>query len=192
MLAVTDYFYFLLILARCGIMVGTLKHHCYANFQVAIFGLQELLEKCHPLGLFDSIATLAVATSMRELYRLVLIDTPLAPYFSVNLTSEDLDEMNVEIMRNTLYKAYLDDFAEMCKDFGGGTSEVMGDMLAFEVIWFILGYASHRAVSCMAVHGAFKSGMENRMHGCNVALLHGCTAQPRFMYVNMFAKVDRF
>lgn len=92
----------------------------------------ELLEKCHPLGLFDSIATLAVATSMRELYRLVLIDTPLAPYFSVNLTSEDLDEMNVEIMRNTLYKAYLDDFAEMCKDFGGGTSEVMGDMLAFE------------------------------------------------------------
>lgn len=41
----------------------------------------ELLAKCHPLGLFDSIATLAVAANMRELYRLVLVDTPLAPYF---------------------------------------------------------------------------------------------------------------
>ncbi len=77
--------------------------------------LKELLDKCHPLGMFDSIATLAVAQNMRELYRLVLVDTPLAPYFSDNLTYEDLDEMNIEIMRNTLYKAYLDDFAgERC------------------------------------------------------------------------------
>ena len=44
--------------------------------------MADLLAKCHPLGLFDSIATLAVATTMRELYRLVLVDTPLAPYFS--------------------------------------------------------------------------------------------------------------
>ena len=65
---------------------------------------QELLEKCHPLGMFDSIATLAVAANMRELYRLVLVDTPLAPYFAETLSSEDLDEMNIEILRNTLYK----------------------------------------------------------------------------------------
>lgn len=32
--------------------------------------------------MFDSIATLAVAQNMRDLYRLVLVDTPLAPYFS--------------------------------------------------------------------------------------------------------------
>ena len=37
--------------------------------------------------MFDSISTLAVASNMRELYRLVLVDTPLAPYFSSNLTS---------------------------------------------------------------------------------------------------------
>ena len=49
--------------------------------------VQELLDKCHPLGMFDSISTLAVASNMRELYRLVLVDTPLAPYFSSNLTS---------------------------------------------------------------------------------------------------------
>lgn len=67
-------------------------------------GPQDLLAKCHPLGMFDSIATLAVASNMRELYRLVLVDTPLAPYFADTLTSEDLDEMNIEILRNTLYK----------------------------------------------------------------------------------------
>ncbi|CAL5396045.1 unnamed protein product [Camellia sinensis] len=32
--------------------------------------VQELLEKCHPLGMFD------IAQNMRELYRLVLVDTP--------------------------------------------------------------------------------------------------------------------
>lgn len=67
-------------------------------------GVQDLLAKCHPLGMFDSIATLAVASNMRELYRLVLVDTPLASYFAETLTSEDLDEMNIEILRNTLYK----------------------------------------------------------------------------------------
>lgn len=39
----------------------------------------ELLEKCHPLGTFDSMATLCVATSSSELYRMVLVDTPLGP-----------------------------------------------------------------------------------------------------------------
>ena len=58
---------------------------------------QELLEKCNPLGMFDAIASLAVAQNMRDLYRLVLVDTPLAPYFSDNLTHEDLDEMNIEV-----------------------------------------------------------------------------------------------
>eukprot|EP00899_Mesostigma_viride_P005277 jgi/Mesvir1/14750/Mv05393-RA.1 len=101
--------------------------------------VQELLDKCHPLGMFESIATLAVAQNMRELYRLVLVDTPLAPYFSECITSEDLDEMNIEIMRNTLYKAYLDDFNSFCKRMGGATAEIMSDLLAFE--------ADRRAVS---------------------------------------------
>ncbi|THU51952.1 hypothetical protein C4D60_Mb06t36490 [Musa balbisiana] len=94
--------------------------------------VQELLEKCHPLGMFDSIATLAVAQNMRELYRLVLVDTPLAPYFSECITSEDLDDMNIEIMRNTLYKAYLEDFYNFCQKLGGATAEIMSDLLAFE------------------------------------------------------------
>lgn len=35
-------------------------------------------------------------------------------------------------MRNTLYKAYLDDFAAFCNKLGGTTGEVMSDLLAFE------------------------------------------------------------
>ena len=94
--------------------------------------VHELLEKCHPLGMFDSIATVAVAQSMGELYQLVLQDTPLAKYFSQNLSSEDLDELNVEILRNTLYKAYLEDFLQLCQGFGGITAEIMVELLSFE------------------------------------------------------------
>lgn len=94
--------------------------------------MQELLDKCHPLGMFDSIATLAVASNMRELYRLVLVDTPLAPYFSETISSEDLDEMNVEIMRNVLYKAYLADFLKFCEQMGGATGNLMREILHFE------------------------------------------------------------
>ena len=41
--------------------------------------------------------------------------------------------MNIEIMRNTLYKSYLDDFAAFCAKLGGTTGEVMGSLLSFEV-----------------------------------------------------------
>ena len=52
----------------------------------------------------------------------------------VYAAAEDLDEMNIEIMRNTLYKAYLDDFAKFCNKMGGSTAAVMGDLLSFEVV----------------------------------------------------------
>ncbi len=60
---------------------------CIVLCVTAVSVMQELLDKCHPLGMFDSISTLAVASNMRELYRLVLVDTPLAPYFAESLTS---------------------------------------------------------------------------------------------------------
>ena len=47
---------------------------CESHFDVMqSAAVQELLAKCHPLGMFDAIATLAVASNMRELYRLVLV-----------------------------------------------------------------------------------------------------------------------
>ena len=38
---------------------------------------EELISKCHPLGMFDSIKALCVATNARDLFQTVLIDTPL-------------------------------------------------------------------------------------------------------------------
>ncbi|KAJ1649628.1 H(+)-transporting V0 sector ATPase subunit d [Dispira simplex] len=92
----------------------------------------ELLERCHPLGVFDTMPALCVATNVEELYHTVLVDTPLAPYFRECLSAQDLDEMNIEIIRNTLYKAYLEDFYQFCQKLGGVTAEIMKDILQFE------------------------------------------------------------
>ena len=97
---------------------------------------RELLERCHPLGWFETMPVLCVATNIEELYQSVLIETPLAPYFKGSLSSQDLDELNIEIIRNTLYKNYLEDFYRFVNDEpdlrGTPTSEVMSEVLEFE------------------------------------------------------------
>lgn len=55
--------------------------------------------------------------------------------------------MNIEIMRNTLYKAYLDDFSAFCNKLGGTTAEVMGNLLSFEVKLPSLARPSVKAIS---------------------------------------------
>lgn len=97
---------------------------------------RELLERCHPLGWFETMPVLCVATNIEELYNSVLIETPLAPYFKGSLSHQDLDELNIEIVRNTLYKNYLEDFYNFVTTdgelAGTPTSEVMSEMLSFE------------------------------------------------------------
>ena len=46
----------------------------------------------------------------------------------------DLDEMNIEILRNKLYKAYLEDFYGFCEKLGGATADVMCPILAVSVV----------------------------------------------------------
>eukprot|EP00730_Choanoeca_flexa_P014965 TRINITY_DN6738_c0_g1_i2.p1 TRINITY_DN6738_c0_g1~~TRINITY_DN6738_c0_g1_i2.p1 ORF type:complete len:350 (+),score=100.34 TRINITY_DN6738_c0_g1_i2:107-1156(+) len=94
--------------------------------------IAELLPKCHPLGVFPELKTLSIAQTPEELYNSVLVDTPLAPYFLKCVTQADLDELNIEIIRNTLYKEYLEDFHRFCLTLGGATAEVMAPILAFE------------------------------------------------------------
>ncbi|RWS07844.1 V-type proton ATPase subunit d-like protein [Dinothrombium tinctorium] len=95
--------------------------------------LNELINKCHPLGIFDQMAAITVLATATDLYNAILVDTPLAPFFSDCLSGQDLDEMNIEIIRNTLYKSYLENFYSFCKDtIGGTTGEVMCEILAFE------------------------------------------------------------
>ncbi|PWN93192.1 putative vacuolar atp synthase subunit D [Acaromyces ingoldii] len=92
----------------------------------------ELLQRCHPLGVFDTMPALCVATTVEELFHSVLVETPLAPYFRECLSASDLDDLNIEIIRNTLYKAYLEDFAAFCQSLGGSTAESMTKLLSFE------------------------------------------------------------
>jgi len=92
----------------------------------------DLLPRCHPLGIFEQLGGIAVADTPAQLYNAVIVDTPLAPYFIGCISEHDLDELNVEIIRNTLYKAYLEDFYDYCKKLGGVTAEVMCEILAFE------------------------------------------------------------
>ncbi|KAK0271976.1 H(+)-transporting V0 sector ATPase subunit d [Friedmanniomyces endolithicus] len=97
---------------------------------------RELLERCHPLGWFETLPVLCVATNIEELYNSVLIETPLASYFKGSLSHQDLDELNIEIVRNTLYKNYLEDFHRFVNEepgiAGTPTQEVMSEALEFE------------------------------------------------------------
>ena len=93
--------------------------------------LGELLERCHPLGMFKTIGTLTACHNVSEIYQSVLIDTPLGPYIMGSLNEEDFhdEEKNVEIIRNTLFSAYLHDFYNYCQLQGGETANIMGDIL---------------------------------------------------------------
>ena len=93
---------------------------------------EELLERAHPLGWFDTLPALSVTTDIESLYDVVLVDTPLAPYFKECFTVAQISDLQIEIIRNKLYRAYLEDFAQFCKTLPGSTYESMIKMLGFE------------------------------------------------------------
>lgn len=63
----------------------TLRSYAYMIDNVILLTLgtlherdtHELLERCHPLGVFDTMPALCVATNVEELYHSVLVETPL-------------------------------------------------------------------------------------------------------------------
>jgi len=55
-----------------------------------------------------------------------------APYFRNCLAATDLDDLNIEIIRNTVYKAYLEDFYNFVTTLGDPTADVMHRILSFE------------------------------------------------------------
>jgi len=93
---------------------------------------EELKDKCHPLGLFDAMESITVEYNTADLYNNVLVDTPLGPYLQGALAIQDLDEKHIEEIRNTLYKAYLEDFDDFCKSLGTATHSIMHNLLGFE------------------------------------------------------------
>uniref|UniRef100_A0A182N9S4 V-type proton ATPase subunit n=1 Tax=Anopheles dirus TaxID=7168 RepID=A0A182N9S4_9DIPT len=92
----------------------------------------ELIKKCNPLGRFEQMEAINMALAPIDLYNAILIDTPLAPFFVDCITEQDMDELNIELIRNVLYKSYLEAFYAYCQELGGTTADVMCEILAFE------------------------------------------------------------
>jgi len=110
--------------------------------------INELIEKIHPLGKIPESTMRSIAaftdasrSSYEDLYQTVLLDTPVGPYFSQFLkessggaidTSEIqnvLEEVQMEIIKNSLHKLYLEDFYQFCQTVGGDTADVMCEVL---------------------------------------------------------------
>ena len=48
------------------------------------------------------------------------------------MSAQDLDDLNIEIIRNSLYKAYLEDFYKFCQTLPAPTDGIMTRILSFE------------------------------------------------------------
>mmetsp|Transcript_6060 Transcript_6060/g.6651 ORF Transcript_6060/g.6651 Transcript_6060/m.6651 type:complete len:352 (+) Transcript_6060:50-1105(+) len=91
----------------------------------------DILRKCHPLGNFNGISSLLAATGVEEMFQLVLIDSPIGPFFQSS-QQKDFDELSLEYIRGLLHKNYLESFYDLCLEIGGDTATVMCPVLEFE------------------------------------------------------------
>ena len=110
--------------------------------------VNEILDQCHPLGLFDEntmkniVSFEASPRGYAELYESVLVDTPVGKYFekyleesrtmfgSASEMKNILDEIDIEVLKNTLMKHYLLDFHTYCSKLDGESSEMMCELLS--------------------------------------------------------------
>jgi V-type H+-transporting ATPase subunit d len=123
---------------------------------------RELEEKIHPLGEFEGMRTIMsesfdVQGGFDDVYRIFLIETPIGPYFEEYLkeankddsgmaaagveakeTGSILTKQDLEIMKATLKKAWLEDFYAYVMSLGGTTAEVLGDILRKEADFRVL------------------------------------------------------
>ena len=109
--------------------------------------VNELMQQCHPLGMFKASTMRNIPTfeatprGYAELYETVLVDTPVGPYFQKYLdesqkmfgSAQDmrnvLEEVQIEILKHSLMKLYLEDFYDFCSKLGGESAEVMCALL---------------------------------------------------------------
>lgn len=74
-----------------------------------------------------------------DLYQTVLVDTPVGPYFAQFLMESAqhrgtdarnvLEEVEIEIIKSSLIKYWIEDFYSFVMTLGGDTAEIMGDLL---------------------------------------------------------------
>ena len=107
--------------------------------------INDLIEQCHPLGMFKESTMRSIPTfetsakGYMDLYQTVLVDTPVGPYFSLFLQESAshhggdsrnvLEEVEIEIIKSSLIKYWIEDFAQYTEKLGGDTAKIMGDLL---------------------------------------------------------------
>lgn len=94
-------------------------------------GALDLMYKCHPLGMFDTIGAITAATNVDEMYEMVLVDSPIGSFFT-KTDKRDFDEFSTDYIRALLQKNYLESFYDYCRELGGVTEEIMTEILDFE------------------------------------------------------------
>ena len=57
--------------------------------------ISELVGKCHPLGSFEQMEAIHIASTPAELYNAVLVDTPLAPFFESCINEQVISSVAV-------------------------------------------------------------------------------------------------
>lgn len=109
----------------------------------------QLLGRCEPMGRFPRMGSILTFENsedgLLELYRTVLIDTPIGKYFEQYFmasskagqenTMEHMRDMisdaQIDIITDTLIRFWLEDFYRYCQKLGGMTGELMSLMLEF-------------------------------------------------------------
>jgi len=119
----------------------------------------ELLAECDEMGKFPRMRSVLVFENvddgLKDLYRTVLIDTPIGKYFSAFFEKSGVlkhddsmdsfrrlfNEQDIDLVTNTILRFWLEDFYALCVAMGGQTGEMMARLLEFE--------ADKRAISIM-------------------------------------------
>mmetsp|Transcript_17552 Transcript_17552/g.29767 ORF Transcript_17552/g.29767 Transcript_17552/m.29767 type:complete len:447 (-) Transcript_17552:56-1396(-) len=108
--------------------------------------INELIAQCHPLGMFKESTMRSIPTfdntprGYQDLYQTVLVDTPVGPYFAMFLKESSehmggevrsvLEEVEIEIIKSSLIKYWLEDFYQFVQKVGGETAKIMGEILS--------------------------------------------------------------
>ncbi|ETV84131.1 hypothetical protein H257_03436 [Aphanomyces astaci] len=111
--------------------------------------VNELIAQLHPLGKFEDSIMRSICTfensskGYSDLYECVLIDTPIGKYFQQFLAENAaenrlgeasqvrniLEEVQMEIIKNSMLKLWLEDFYTFCQELGSETAIIMGVIL---------------------------------------------------------------
>jgi len=107
--------------------------------------INELMAQCHPLGMFKDSTMRSIPTfepnakGFADLYQTVLVDTPVGPYFAMFLQESSdkasgevrnvIEEVEIEIIKSSLIKYWIEDFHQFVESLGGDTAVIMGEIL---------------------------------------------------------------